>query len=326
MSSFQKISVIGAGAWGTALANTAARAGRDVILYARDALAVRTMSQTRENPRLPGIELSTRILVSNELADAANVDAILLVTPAQSLRQAAMGLSSLIPNNIPVIVCAKGIERGTNKFMTDIVADTLPQAMPAILSGPSFASDVARGLPTAVTLAAHDATLATALVHALGSDTFRPYHTTDVRGVEIGGAAKNVLAIAAGIVEGKKLGASALAALTTRGFAELMRLGLAYGAKPETIAGLSGLGDLVLSCASAQSRNFAFGMALGRGEKPSSEKLSEGQFTAPVLIDLARQKNVDMPVASAVAAVLGGAVTVNEAIEMLLTRPFKAEG
>jgi glycerol-3-phosphate dehydrogenase (NAD(P)+) len=260
------------------------------------------------------------------LADAANADAILLVTPAQSLRQASAGLASLLANNIPVIVCAKGIERGTNKFMTEIVADTLPHAMPAILSGPSFASDVARGLPTAVTLAAYDATLATALVHALGSDTFRPYHTTDVRGVEIGGAAKNVLAIAAGIVEGKKLGASALAALTTRGFAELMRLGLAYGAKPETIAGLSGLGDLVLSCASAQSRNFAFGMALGRGEKPSSEKLSEGQFTAPVLIDLARQKNVDMPVASAVAAILGGAVTVNEAIEMLLTRPFKAEG
>lgn len=326
MSSFQKISVIGAGAWGTALANAAARAGRDVVLYARDAQAVKIMSQTRENPRLPGIELSKRISVSSELADAANADAILLVTPAQSLRQASAGLAPLLASNIPVIVCAKGIERGTNKFMTEIVADTLPHATPAILSGPSFASDVARGLPTAVTLAAYDATLATALVHALGSDTFRPYHTTDVRGVEIGGAAKNVLAIAAGIVEGKKLGASALAALTTRGFAELMRLGLAYGAKPETIAGLSGLGDLVLSCASAQSRNFAFGMALGRGEKPPSEKLSEGQFTAPVLIDLARQKNVDMPVASAVAAILGGAVTVNEAIEMLLTRPFKAEG
>lgn len=326
MSSFQKISVIGAGAWGTALANAAARAGRDVTLHARDSSAADGMSRTRENPRLPGIQLAKAISVTGDLAKAATADAILLVTPAQSLRQAASALAPHLAKKIPIIVCAKGIERGTHKFMTEIVADVAPHALPAILSGPSFASDVARGLPTAVTLAAHDGAVATALVHALGSDTFRPYHTTDVRGVEIGGAAKNVLAIAAGIVEGKKLGASALAALTTRGFAELMRLGLACGAKPETIAGLSGLGDLVLSCASAQSRNFAFGVALGRGETPTREKLSEGEFTAPVLVELAREKKVDMPVANAVAAVLGGALTVNEAIEMLLTRPFKAEG
>ena len=210
--------------------------------------------------------------------------------------------------------------------MTEIVAEVAPLALPAILSGPSFASDVAQGLPTAVTLAAHDGGIAEELVHALGSDTFRPYHSTDVRGVEIGGAAKNVLAIAAGIVAGKKLGASALAALTTRGFAELMRLGQACGAKSETIAGLSGLGDLVLSCSSVQSRNFSYGMALGRGETPARDKLSEGEFTAPVLVELARDKKVDMPVASAVAAVLASALTVNEAIEMLLTRPFKAEG
>ena len=224
-----------------------------------------------------------------------------------------------------MIACAKGIERGTHKFMTEIIAETAPNAIPAILSGPSFADDVARGLPTAVTLAAKDEALASALVQALGSSTFRPYHTTDVRGVEIGGAAKNVLAIAAGIVVGRKLGASALAALTTRGFSELARLGRACGARPETLAGLSGLGDLILSCSSPQSRNFALGIALGRGEAPQQGKLAEGAFTAPVLIELAASQNVDMPVSQAVAAILGGKVTIDAAIEGLLTRPFKAE-
>ena len=198
--------------------------------------------------------------------------------------------------------------------------------MRAILSGPSFADDVARGLPTAVTLAAKDETLAAELAQALGSSTFRPYHTSDVRGVEIGGAAKNVLAIAAGIVVGRKLGASAQAALTTRGFSELVRLGRACGARSETMAGLSGLGDLILSCSSAQSRNFALGAALGRGEPRPSGKLAEGEFTAPVLIELAASQNVDMPVSSAVAAILSGTATIDEAIESLLTRPFKAEG
>ena len=326
MPSYQSISVIGAGAWGTALANAAARAGRDITLYARDASAADAMSRTRENPRLPGIQIAKSISITSDLAQAVKSEALLLVTPAQSLRQAATALAPHLAKGAPVIVCAKGIERGTHKFMTEVIAEVLPLALPAILSGPSFASDVAQGLPTAVTLAASDSAIANALVHALGSDTFRPYHSTDVRGVEIGGAAKNVLAIAAGIVAGKKLGASALAALTTRGFAELMRLGQACGAKPETIAGLSGLGDLVLSCSSAQSRNFSYGVALGRGETPARDKLSEGEFTAPVLVELAREKKVDMPVASAVAAVLASALTVNEAIEMLLTRPFKAEG
>lgn len=326
MPAYQTISVIGAGAWGTALANAAARAGRDVILYARDVSAADAMSRTRENPKLPGIHIAKNISITGDLAHAAKSEALLLVTPAQSLRLAATALAPHLAKGTPVIVCAKGIERGTHKFMTEIVAEVAPSALPAILSGPSFASDVAQGLPTAVTLAAHDGGVAEALVHALGSDTFRPYHSTDVRGVEIGGAAKNVLAIAAGIVAGKKLGASALAALTTRGFAELMRLGQACGAKSETIAGLSGLGDLVLSCSSAQSRNFSYGMALGRGETPARDKLSEGEFTAPVLVELARDKKIDMPVASAVAAVLANALTVNEAIEMLLTRPFKAEG
>lgn len=326
MPSYQNISVIGAGAWGTALANATARAGRDVILYARDRAAAEAISKTRENPKLPGIQLAKAVSVTADLAHAARADTVLLVTPAQSLRQAASALSSHLAKGTPVIVCAKGIERGTHRFMTEIVGEVAPQAVPAILSGPSFDVDVARGLPTAVTLATADEALAIALVHALGSETFRPYHTTDVRGAEIGGAAKNVLAIAAGIVVGKQLGASALAALTTRGFAELMRLGLACGAKSETIAGLSGLGDLLLSCSSPQSRNFSFGIAVGRGDHPDRSKLIEGEFTAPVLVELAREKGVDMPVANAVAAILGGALTINEAIEMLLTRPFRAEG
>jgi glycerol-3-phosphate dehydrogenase (NAD(P)+) len=322
----QTIAVIGAGAWGTALANAAARAGREVILYARDRSAAETIARTRANPKLPGVELAASVAPTNDLARAAKADAALLVTPAQSLRQAATALAPHLAPGTPVIVCAKGIERGTHKFMTEIVAEVAPHATPAILSGPSFDIDVARGLPTAVTLAAADEALASALVHALGSATFRPYHSTDVRGVEIGGAAKNVLAIAAGIVAGRRLGASALAALTTRGFAELMRLGLACGARPETIAGLSGLGDLILSCSTPQSRNFALGLALGRGEPPDPGKLAEGAFTAPVLTDLARASDVDMPVAAAVAAILGGALTVDAAIEALLTRPFRGEG
>ena len=326
MIAHQTISVVGAGAWGTALANAAARAGRDVTLYARDHAAADRIAQTRENPKLPGIQLEKAITVTSDLAQASRASATLLVTPAQSLREAALALAPHLAKGTPVIVCAKGIERGTHRFMTEIVAEVAPNAVPAILSGPSFDIDVARGLPTAVTLATADEALAKALVQALGSATFRPYHSTDVRGVEIGGAAKNVLAIAAGIVAGRKLGASALAALTTRGFAELMRLGLACGAKSETIAGLSGLGDLLLSCSTPQSRNFSLGLALGRGETPDRSKLVEGEFTAPVLIELAAEKKVEMPVASAVAAILGGAMTVDAAIEALLTRPFRGEG
>jgi glycerol-3-phosphate dehydrogenase (NAD(P)+) len=206
-----------------------------------------------------------------------------------------------------------------------VIAEAAPDAMAAILSGPSFAEDVARGLPTAVTLAAQDEELAGALVQALGSSSFRPYRTTDVRGVEIGGAAKNVLAIAAGIAVGRKLGASAQAALTTRGFSELVRLGRACGARSETMAGLSGLGDLILTCSTPQSRNFALGLALGRGDR-RPRGLAEGEFTAPVLIELAASQNIDMPVSNAVAAILSGAVTIDAAIESLLTRPFKAEG
>jgi glycerol-3-phosphate dehydrogenase (NAD(P)+) len=325
MPSFRSVAVIGAGAWGTALAGVAARAGREVVLCARDADGAKKIATSRANSKLPGVTLDAAIAVTGDIAQAASADIILIATPAQHLREAVTSLAPHLAKSKPLIACAKGIERGTHQFMTEVIAATAPDATPAMLSGPGFADDVARGLPTAVTLAARDEPLAAALVQALGSATFRPYHTTDITGVEIGGAAKNVLAIAAGITVGRKLGASALAALTTRGFSELVRLGHACGARAETMVGLSGLGDVILSCSNPQSRNFALGIALGRGEPPSG-KLAEGEFTAPVLVELARSKNVDMPVSSAVAAILSGATTIDAAIEGLLTRPFKAEG
>src|SRR5271155_300541 len=326
MTSFNSIAVIGAGAWGPALAGVAARAGRNVILCVRSADAAKAIAAARSNPKLPGITLHASIEVTDDVARAAAADAILIATPAQNLRAATTVLAPHLSDATPLVACAKGIERGTHKFMTGVIAEAAPSARAAILSGPGFADDVARGLPTAVTLAASDEELAKNLVQALGSATFRPYHTTDVRGVEIGGAAKNVLAIAAGIAVGKKLGASAQAALITRGFSELARFGRAFGARGETLAGLSGLGDLILTCSTPQSRNFALGQALGRGEAAPRGKLAEGASTAPVLVELAAAQDVDMPVSNAVADILRGATTIDDAVESLLTRPFKAEG
>ena len=321
---FDRIGVIGGGAWGTALAQTAARAGRSVTLWEYDAGNAAWLADKRESKFLPGVKLHDTIAVTVDLSVVARNDAILLVVPAQAMRATLTALSPVIAAGTPLIACAKGIERGTHKFMTEIVADCAPSALPAILSGPSFAADVARGLPTAVTIAASNAGVAEALAHAMNAGTFRPYHSTDVRGVELGGATKNVLAIAAGIVHGRGLGASALAAMTTRGFAELVRFGRACGARTETMMGLSGLGDLILTCGTPQSRNFSCGVALGRGEAPSG-KLAEGVFTAPVLLEMARDKGIDMPISAAVAAVLQGSLTVDAAIESLLTRPLKSE-
>jgi glycerol-3-phosphate dehydrogenase (NAD(P)+) len=328
---FERIAIVGAGAWGTALANAMARAGRTVTLVGRDPAGADEMARTRASRHLPGCRIEDRVAVA--AADAAILspqDAIVLAVPAQQMRAAASMVATALAAGVPVIACAKGIERGTHKFMTEVIAQCAPAALPAILSGPSFAEEVARGLPAAVTLAARDETVAGGLARALGSATFRPYHSTDVRGVEIGGAAKNVLAIAAGIVTGRGLGASAAAALTTRGFAELFRFGRALGAMPETLTGLSGLGDLILTCSSAQSRNFSLGIALGRGQTPeqasAASGLAEGAFTAAALIELAGEANVEMPIATAVAAILDGSLKVDEAIENLLTRPFRAEG
>lgn len=324
MPQFDTIAVVGAGAWGTALANAAARAGRSVLLLARDETSAAAIAARRESPRLPGVALDPAVTVCGRAAEITPARVVLLAVPAQALRAAITPLAPVAADAV-MVACAKGIERATGRFMTEVIADAAPHATPAILSGPSFADDVARGLPTAVTLATAQEDLAAALCQALGSPTFRPYHTTDVRGVEIGGAAKNVLAIAAGIVVGKELGASALAALTTRGFSELARLGRACGARTETLSGLSGLGDLLLSCSTAQSRNFALGLALGRGEAAPVGKLAEGAFTAPVLCELAAAQKVDMPVSNAVAAILSGRLTIDAVIEGLLTRPFKAE-
>ena len=326
---FERIAVLGAGAWGAALANAAARAGRTVTLWGRDAKAAAAMRDSRAIPRLPGARLHERVAVTVDLAQAARADAILLVVPAQELRSVAGDLAEHLAPGTPAIACAKGIERGTRKFMSEVIAEEIPQAAPGILSGPSFATDVAAGLPTAVTLAAHESELAAALVQALGSPNFRPYHTTDVRGVEVGGAAKNVLAIACGIVAGRALGASAAAALITRGFAELFRFGKAYGAQPETLVGLSGLGDLVLTCSSPQSRNFSLGVRLGRGETPQQATfggpLAEGVATARVAVDMAEEKQIEMPICAAVAAMLDGTLSVDVAIVSLLTRPFREE-
>jgi len=326
--SMQKISVLGGGAWGTALALTCARAGRDVLLWEFDPANAEHLASKRESRFLPGVRLDDGIRLTRALGEAARVDAILLVVPAQAMGSVSKALAQTLARGTPLIACAKGIEAGTHKFMTEVISEHAPQALPGILSGPSFAIDVARGLPTAVTVATGDEAVARDLAHAMNTGTFRPYHSTDVRGVEIGGATKNVLAIAAGIVAGRGLGASAQAALTTRGFAELVRFGRAFGAKTETMMGLSGLGDLILTCSSPQSRNFSFGVALGKGEAPGSAahgKLAEGAFTAPVLLEMARAKNIEMPIATAVAAILAGKLSVEAAIESLMTRPLKAE-
>jgi glycerol-3-phosphate dehydrogenase (NAD(P)+) len=326
----QRIAVLGAGAWGTALANAIARAGREVTFWARDAASAKALAVTRESPRLPGLRIDERVAVAAVPDEKPYQDVILIAVPAQELRAAATSLAAIHAPGMPVVTCAKGIERTTRRFMTEIIAECLPGAMPAILSGPSFAADVARGLPTAVTLAAVDEATAQMLARSLGSATFRPYHSIDVRGVEIGGAAKNVLAIAAGIVTGRRLGSSAVAALTTRGFAELMRFGRAYGAQTETLTGLSGLGDLILTCSSPRSRNFSLGLALGEGrslgEARAAVHLAEGAFTASVLLDMATERGVEMPIAAAVAAVLDGSLDIDAAIGALLARPLRAEG
>jgi glycerol-3-phosphate dehydrogenase (NAD(P)+) len=321
--------VLGAGAWGTALANAAASPGRKVMLWARDAAHIAELARDRENRRrLPDVPLAPSILPTSNLSEIADAELVLAVVPAQAMREMATRLAGVLKAGVPVVVCAKGIERGTHRLMTEVVAECLPRQVPAILSGPSFAADVARGLPTAVTLACADEDVAESAASALGTPTLRLYHSTDVRGVEIGGATKNVLAIACGIAAGRGLGASAGAALIARGFSELMRFAVASGARPETLMGLSGLGDLVLTCSSSQSRNYSLGLALGRGEavgEASHGKLAEGAATAPVLLDLAQDLGVDMPIARSVSAILSGDISVEDAIGILLARPQKAE-
>lgn len=326
-----KIAILGAGAWGSALAQVAASAKGDVLIWANENEVVEDINKYNENKSfLPNIKLSNNIKATNNLADLSNSDAILAVVPAQYMRQSLQKLSQFISQNTPIILCSKGIEQNSLELMTDVLKSTIPQAIPAVISGPSFAKDVAIGLPTAVTLACENKEIGEKLVNMLGIATFRPYLVDDLIGAEIGGAVKNVLAIACGMAEGRGLGESARSALITRGFAEMVRLGVKLGAKPNTLMGLCGLGDLVLTCSSKSSRNFSLGFALGQGlslEEALNGKnsVAEGAATAPALIELANKINVEMPICAAVANILANKIAVNDAINALLNRPFKDE-
>jgi len=320
-----RVAVLGGGAWGTALAVTLVRAGADVGFWMRDEETARAVNDRHENPSyLPGILLDSQLKATTEI-DAAmrGATCVLAVVPAQTLRPMAQDLRRL--PKIPFVICAKGIESASGKRLSEVVVEVLPGWPVAVLSGPSFATDVARGLPTAVTVASDDGDRAAGIARLVSTPTFRCYSTDDLVGVEIGGALKNVLAIAAGAVSGAGLGASAQAAIVTRGFVEMRRLAASYGARAETLMGLSGLGDLVLTCGSAQSRNFAYGLALGQGRDRTGMKLAEGVATASIAARIAGQRGIDAPITDAVARMLAGELTVGQAMGELLARPLKAE-
>ena len=329
---FDTVSVLGAGAWGTALAQVAAAAGRDVTIWAREPEVAASINSDAENKLfLPGIKLNSKVRATNELAVAAKADLFLLVPPAQHMRAVLKAFLPLAGKDPAVVLCAKGVERGSLALMTDVLREVDPNVSQAVLSGPGFAKDVARGLPTATTIATDDKWLAERLVATIGIPTFRPYVADDLIGAEIGGAVKNVIAIACGVAEGRKLGDGARAALITRGFAELTRLGLAMGAKAETLSGLCGLGDLVLTCASLTSRNTSLGAALGEGRKlkdilAERRSVAEGMESAPAVVALAAKYKVEMPICAAVDAIVNERVSIDDAITALLSRPFKAEG
>jgi len=327
-----RLAVIGAGAWGTALAMIARRAGSDVAIWARSAAIAEAITQRHENPvYLPGIALAPGIAATTDLAVAvAGADAALVVVPAQFLCEALAGFGPRLPPTLPLLLCAKGIETGSLKTMAELVADVRPATSLAVLSGPSFAAEVARDLPTAVVIASPDSALAEFFAAALGNPRFRPYVSEDVTGVELGGAVKNVLAIACGILDGLKLGDNARAALITRGLAEMTRLGVAKGARPETFAGLSGLGDLVLTCCGGLSRNHALGVALGQGTGLEAalagrRSVVEGVASAASITALAASLKVDMPIVAAVDAVLHRGMAIGLMIDGLLARPRRSE-
>lgn len=319
--------ILGGGAWGTALAMTARRAGHEVSLWARDASTVAAINRDRANPRyLPGVAIDEGVRATLDAAEAlAGAGEVLAVVPAQTLRGVLAAVGPLMPDGATLVLCAKGIERATGRLMTEVVSDTLPGVATAVLSGPSFATDVARGLPTAVVVASAERERAVRLARLLSTPAFRCYSTDDVVGVEMGGALKNVLAIAAGTVSGAGLGASAQAAMVTRGFVELRRMAAAFGARPETVMGLSGFGDLMLSCGSAQSRNFAYGLALGRGLALAGLPLAEGVPTAEIAASIADERGIAAPIVHAVHDLLGGRTTVRDAVAALMSRPLRDE-
>jgi glycerol-3-phosphate dehydrogenase (NAD(P)+) len=325
------VGIIGGGAWGTALAQALHRVGREVVLWAREAEVVAGINARHVNDAfLPGVALDSEIHATAALADAASCDAVLMVAPAQHVRDVCQHLKSYMRDAQPLVLCCKGIEQATGQRMSDVVAADLPDVTIAALSGPSFAADVARGLPTALTIACADEPMGRLLAERLGTPRLRLYWTSDLTGVELGGALKNVLAIAAGIVDGQGLGASAHAALVTRGFAELRRFGSALGARPETMTGLSGLGDLILTCGSPQSRNMSLGRALGQGQGIAQAlggriSVTEGVYTAVAVRRLAAEKGIDMPICAAVCDIVEGRASVADAIGKLMQRPLKAE-
>ena len=327
---YDHIGVIGGGAWGTALAVAAARAGRQVTLWAREAEVVDSIRARGENAHfLSGVTLPSSIAATGNLEDVASSDALLLVSPAQHSRAVGASLKPLLSKQQPLVICAKGIERGTGKLMSEVLAEIFDERQLGILSGPSFARDVATGLPTAVTVAAR-LDVAERLQVSLSHGAFRPYASDDVTGVALGGAAKNVYAIACGIVAGMGLGESARAALLARSFAELRRLGEALGARGETLMGLSGLGDLVLTATSPTSRNFSFGLEIGKGTTRAQldakgHPLAEGVETAPALVARGIRHDVELPIAETTAAILDGSLALDEAVPRLMMRPLKPE-
>jgi len=323
----KKIAILGGGAWGTALAEMAARQGHHLRLYARDKTIVEDINIRHTNSRyLPDITLNQGIHASDDakwVLEGAEI--ILVVIPAQALSSLLLDVRASIAPHIPLILCAKGIERASGRFMSDVARAILPHQPIGVLSGPSFAADVARGLPTAVTIAAARADLARDLAQFFSCASFRCYASDDMVGVELGGALKNVLAVGAGAANGRGLGLSAQAALVTRGFAELRRIGHALGARPETMNGLAVLGDLMLTCSSPQSRNYSYGFALGKGLDVGSLPLAEGVATAPMAVNLCEKYGIDAPIFQAIAALLDGRLAIDEAVDTLLTRPLKVE-
>ncbi|MBB6260874.1 glycerol-3-phosphate dehydrogenase (NAD(P)+) [Paenochrobactrum gallinarii] len=322
-----KVAVLGGGAWGTALAVMAANNGHQTMLYARDAATVEDVNRNHQNQRYLGdIVLPASVHASSEAAEVlSGADIVLSVIPAQAMGAALAEMAELIPQSAPLVLCAKGIERSTGRLMSEVVSEVLPTHQLASLSGPSFATDVARGLPTAVTIASKNIAIADQVSVALSGAAFRCYSTDDLTGVEIGGSLKNVLALAAGAAIGRGLGASAQAALVTRGFVELRRIGHKMGARAETIMGLSGLGDLMLTCSSPQSRNYSYGMALGAGEDLSRRPLAEGVATAPIAAELCLKYQIAAPIIDATAALLAGEITIDDAVTALINRPLKIE-
>ena len=325
------VGIIGGGAWGTGLAQTLRRTGRDVLMWVREPEVAQEINAKHANSVfLPGVPLDAAIRATNTLAEAASCDVLLMVAPAQHVRAVSQGLKTELRSGQPIVLCAKGIEQRSGKLMGDVLVEVLPEATRAVLSGPSFAADVARGLPAALTIACADEQLGRLLAGQLSNRQFRLYWTSDLVGVELGGSLKNVLAIAAGIVDGQGLGASAHAALVTRGFAELRRFGEALGARTETLIGLSGLGDLILTCGSVQSRNMSLGRALGQGQSLDDvlggrNAVTEGVYTAAAVQRIAAEKGIDMPICSAVCDILDGRASVSDAIKHLMQRPLKAE-